>query len=77
MAPNSVELEEIMIEDDQEKAERYHIRKKYDLPTDKPVFIYGGNLGKPQGVDYLIKCLDALKERNDCFFCSSWKWYRV
>ncbi len=68
VAPNSVELEEIMIEDGQEKAERYYIRKKYDLPTDKPVFIYGGNLGKPQGVDYLIKCLDALKERNDCFF---------
>lgn len=68
VAPNSVELEEIMMEDGQEKAERYYIRKKYDLPTDRPVFIYGGNLGKPQGVDYLIKCLDSVKDRNDCFF---------
>ncbi len=68
VAPNSIELVEKKLEDGQEKAERYHIRKKYDLPTDRPVFIYGGNLGKPQGVDYLIRCLDALKGRNDCFF---------
>lgn len=68
VAPNSVELEEIMMEDGQEKSKRYYIRKKYDLPTDRPVFIYGGNLGKPQGVDYLIKCLDSVRDRNDCFF---------
>lgn len=44
------------------------IRIKYGLPTDKPIFIYGGNLGKPQGIDYLIKCLDANKDRKDCYF---------
>jgi len=38
------------------------------LPVDKLIFIYGGNLGKPQGIDYLIKCLDDNKYRNDCFF---------
>ena len=68
VAPNSIELKEVKYEDGQEKAERYYIRKKYDLPTDKPIFIYGGNLGKPQGIDYLIKCLDANKKRTDCFF---------
>ena len=51
-----------------EKNERYYIRKKYNLPTDRPIFIYGGNLGKPQGIDYLIKCLDAVKGRMDCHF---------
>lgn len=50
------------------KNERGYIRKKYDLPTDLPIFIYGGNLGKPQGIDYLIMCLDAVKYRNDCYF---------
>ena len=35
---------------------------------DKPVFIYGGNLGKPQGVDFLIQCLDTNKNREDCHF---------
>jgi len=68
VAPNAMELKETNIEDGQEKAERYYIRKKYDLPTDKPIFIYGGNLGKPQGIDYLVKCLEANKLRTDCYF---------
>lgn len=65
VAPNSVELK-IFIE--QTKAERYYIRSKYQLPIDKPIFIYGGNLGKPQGIDYLIKCLNACRNRKDCHF---------
>ena len=68
VAPNSIELKEIKYEDGQEKSERYYIRTKYDLPTDRPIFIYGGNLGKPQGIDYLIKCLEANKQRLDCYF---------
>jgi glycosyltransferase involved in cell wall biosynthesis len=68
VAPNSLELKAYSLQDGQEKAERYYTRKKYNLPTDKPIFIYGGNLGKPQGIDYLIKCLDAVKGRTDCHF---------
>ena len=68
VAPNSFELKEKTFEDGQERAEWYYIRKKYNLPTDIPVFIYGGNLGKPQGIPYLIQCLDALKGRKDCHF---------
>ena len=68
VAPNSIELNAKVLEPEQEKAERFYIRKKYDLPTDKPVFIYGGNLGKPQGIDYLVKCLEANKRRLDCYF---------
>lgn len=68
VAPNSVELRDVRLEDGQEKAERYYIRRKYELPTDKPVFIYGGNLGKPQGIDYLVKCLEANKKRTDFYF---------
>lgn len=67
-APNSISLIEKKYEDGQEKAERYYIRKKYNLPTDRPIFIYGGNLGKPQGIDFLINCLDANKSREDCYF---------
>lgn len=68
VAPNSIEVKEVSYEEGQENVERYYIRKKYDLPTDKPIFIYGGNLGLPQGIDYLVKCLDANKDRKDCFF---------
>lgn len=68
VAPNSIELIGKEMESGQVKAERYYIRKKYDLPTDLPIFIYGGNLGKPQGIDFLVKCLEANKRRKDCFF---------
>lgn len=68
VAPNSIELSEIVYAEGQEKAERYYIRKKYDLPVDNPIFIYGGNLGKPQGIGYLVKCLEANKNRQDCYF---------
>ena len=44
------------------------IREKYGLPTDKPIFIYGGNLGKPQGIPFLISCLEQNKHRTDCHF---------
>ena len=49
-------------------AKRKEILKKYNLPTDKPIFIYGGNLGAPQGIPFLIKCLDANKNRENCHF---------
>jgi len=68
VAPNSIELNDIRLQADEEKSEYNYIRKKYNLPTDRLIFIYGGNLGKPQGIDFLIKCLDAVKGRMDCHF---------
>ena len=75
VAPNSIDLNlNVNLDHNEEerglreKNERYYIRKKYNLPTDRPIFIYGGNLGKPQGIDYLIKCLEANKNRLDCYF---------
>lgn len=67
VAPNNVTLVEesgkAMAED-----ERKDILEKYGLPTDKPIFIYGGNLGVPQGIPFLIECLEANKKRTDCHF---------
>ena len=67
VAPNNVTLVEesgkAMSED-----ERKQILEKYGLPTDKPIFIYGGNLGVPQGIPFLIECLEANKNRKDCLF---------
>ena len=63
LAPNSIEL--IVKE---ETFDYKAIRLKYKLPLEKPIFIYGGNLGKPQGIDFLIRCLDVNKDRTDCHF---------
>lgn len=65
VAPNSIELREECCEPFEG---RDRVREKYGLPANIPIFIYGGNLGKPQGIDYLIKCLDDNKYREDCYF---------
>ena len=70
-APNSVELlPELSSSEERAKrqTERNYMRYKYSLPLDKPVFIYGGNLGKPQGIPFLIECLDSNSDRDDCYF---------
>lgn len=65
VAPNSIELVPSNTESLEEKK---NVRKRYGIPDDRPVFIYGGNLGKPQGIDFLIECLDVNAHREDCFF---------
>lgn len=62
IAPNSIELIETNFNKDKS------ILSKYHLPLDKPIFIYGGNLGVPQGIPFLIQCMEANADRNDCHF---------
>lgn len=62
IAPNSICLCE------QPSYDRNAILMKYGLPNNRPILIYGGNLGRPQGIPFLIECLDANKERKDCHF---------
>jgi len=65
VAPNSVEL---VTTNNKKHSIDKTLFKKYNLPTDKPIFIYGGNLGKPQGIPFIIECLNANSQRNDCHF---------
>lgn len=53
--PNSVEPIYKSVSDQQ----KMEIRKKYGLPRDKKILVYGGNLGKPQGLDFLLETLKA------------------
>ena len=48
--------------------EKIELRNKYGLPLDKKIFIYGGNLGKPQGIPFIIECLRAEKDNEKAFF---------
>lgn len=64
VCPNSIEP--LQLEKDEE--EIMQIRKKYNIPLNKTVFIYGGNLGKPQGIDFLIECLMSNKDNNQVYF---------
>ena len=44
------------------------LREKYGLPNEALVCMYGGNLGKPQGIGFLIEILMACHLRQDVFF---------
>ena len=64
IAPNSYDVPG----EGQRVKESKSIREKYGLPVDVPIFIYGGNMGKPQGIPFLVECMRAVKDREDCHF---------
>ena len=62
--PNSIEIEDTLISDER-KAE---LREKYGIPQNATTFIYGGNLGKPQDISFIIECLKDNADKEDRFF---------
>lgn len=40
---------------------------KLGIPAEKTVFIYGGNLGRPQGIDFLLDVVGANERLDDTF----------
>lgn len=38
------------------------------IPNNKIIFVYGGNLGKPQGIRYLISNIEECKDLENAFF---------
>ena len=64
VCPNSIEPKEVEKDDTKIKG----IRKMYNIPFDKTVFLYGGNIGKPQGIDFLIECLKKNITNNHIHF---------
>jgi glycosyltransferase involved in cell wall biosynthesis len=46
----------------------FKMRCKYGIPEDAVVAVYGGNMGKPQGLDFLLDIMSHSTERNDIFF---------
>ena len=64
VCPNSIEV----IDKSVDAITRKEIRRKYGLPLEKKIFIYGGNLGKPQGIPFIVNCLKNVKDVEDAFF---------
>ncbi|WP_256200741.1 glycosyltransferase family 4 protein [Virgibacillus halodenitrificans] len=64
VCPNSIEPVKI----EKNVTEIREIREKYNIPFHKTVFVYGGNLGKPQGIDFLIECLKANQNNDQVYF---------
>ena len=63
VCPNSIEL--------YGKESEYNnggLLQKLNIPTDKLLLIYGGNLGRPQGIDFLMDVLAANEKRTATYF---------
>lgn len=44
------------------------LRRRYGLPEDAIVFFFGGNFGKPQGIDYIVSILRDNADKPDRYF---------
>ena len=62
VAPNSLELVNLP------QVNRDEVRSHYLLPLNRTIFIYGGNLGRPQGINFLIHCLDSNAHNPNAYF---------
>ena len=64
ICPNSIEA----IDKSIDQIKRIQIRDKYNIPRDCCVFVYGGNLGKPQDIPFVIECLIKCSDLSNAFF---------
>lgn len=55
LTPIDIELNDI---------QKCNIRRKFNIPLNKLMVVYGGNLGRPQGIENLLECLKQ-NEKNE------------
>ena len=61
VCPNAIEVQDMSVTPEI----RAELR---GIPQDKKVFVYGGNLGRPQGVPFLLECLEKEKNNANAYF---------
>lgn len=64
VCPNAIEVRDNVLSDD----DRNTILKKYGIPEDKLLFVYGGGLGKPQGIEFLNECIRRASTDESIYF---------
>lgn len=64
VCPNSLAPCDLSLNDEEKKA----IREKYSLPQNKILVAYGGNLGKAQGIDFLMENLKSNETKDQIHF---------
>lgn len=64
ICPNAVEPRDLRLSE----SERIVMRDKYGIPKDKTIFVYGGNLGKTQGIPFIIECIEKAQSIDGAFF---------
>lgn len=62
--PNSIKPVKLEIEG----VELQKLKEKYGIPARSVLFLYGGNLGLPQGIDFLLEIIEELRNNESIFF---------
>lgn len=62
--PNTIKVKD----NELAKQEKMGIRNKYNFNADDIILVFGGNFGKPQGMDFLIEVIDAYKKNKNVKF---------
>lgn len=48
--------------------DKQNLREKLGIPETATVYLYGGNLGKPQAIPHLVECLKQNRDLTDRYF---------
>ncbi len=59
--PNTKKIHEVPRKD-------MSMREKYGIPSDKVVFVFGGNMGKPQGMRFLASAIQKSQNISEAYF---------
>ncbi|MCK6611985.1 MAG: glycosyltransferase family 4 protein [Bacteroidia bacterium] len=62
LCPNAIEVI------DRKKNIKDDLFQKYGIPANKKIFLYSGNLGIGQGIEFLIECLKECRDVKDAHF---------
>ena len=75
VCPNSIKVEADTGEDlsangiaKSRENDKEKLFAKYDIPADKTIFLYGGNLGKPQDIPFIIECIKKASKVEEAYF---------
>lgn len=50
------------------KGSAFPMRERYDIPHDACVFLFGGNMGRPQYIELLCKAVEEFKNDEEIYF---------
>lgn len=68
VCPNAIKVRKSFMNRDEKKKINVDVLTKYGLPTEKIIFVYGGNLGKPQGIHFLLDVIDSNRWNKSIYF---------
>lgn len=63
VCPNGIETTKLLTTEIKQE-----IRRKYGLPNDRVIYVYGGNLGKPQGIPFMVSSIIQAANAENAFF---------